>query len=157
MGDADALHGLDLGAGVSGHLRAGRHARQVQQVVPAGRQARVRHRQVDGRRGRVSRRLQLSGGGESGERPSDLLPTLAAARRRRTAGRYRVADVELVSDHPGVVDGAGVLFPHFHHDMLVHRPPVRRFYVYKASPFLCMSVASFFFSFFTLFKLERFF
>lgn len=83
---------------------------------------RIRHREVDGRRGRVSRHLQLQQRVVRGLR---LAPTPAATRSDQTLRRYRVDHVDLLSDHLRVVDGAGIVFIHFHNNMLIHRPPAR--------------------------------
>lgn len=54
-----------------------------------------------------------------------LAPTPAATRSDQTLRRYRVDHVDLLSDHLRVVDGAGIVFIHFHNNMLIHRPPAR--------------------------------
>lgn len=100
------------------HLWAGRHVRQVQQVVSPRRQMWIRDGEVNGRRERVPRHLHLRV-----VRGLLLAPAAAATRSDQTATRYRVDHVDLLSD--GVVDGAGILFTHFHNNMLIHRPPAQ--------------------------------
>lgn len=41
---------------------------------------------------------------------------------------YRVADVDLLSDHPGVIEHSGVLLALLYHYVFVHRPPRRRMF-----------------------------
>lgn len=51
--------------------------------------------------------------------------TAAATRSDQILTRYRVADVELLPDHPRVIDGARILFSYFDNNVLIHGPPAR--------------------------------